>query len=584
MRLSRAFAGVSLLLAGCQIIGGIEVRDEYVAPVGGAGADAGGNGGSDGSGGTKPEAGSGGDDASGGSSAGSGVVEGGAAGAPPSGGTAGEPDAGAGGTAPEPPVVCGDGNPEGDEACDDGAQNGLADKCDTSCAFVCAGACPLRVDPTITTPGDGSSWANAMGSLQAAVTQQQAASGGEVWTKQATITAVNSATLLTLGSSVTIYGGFEGTEVLLSQRPTPTEATVTVLDAAGLAYPAVKGAGGATLDGFLIKNASGNGGSAFTATSVTGLVLRNVWFKGNASKGGGNCGGALVLNGGGARLENCRFEGNKSDGVGGAICLENSVSVLTIVGSSFVDNEAVGSGGAIHAFGSYSPSRIPTVHVQGATFIGNKTTTMQTYGGAIYVSNANLDVSDSDFMSNQAALGEGAALYCDSDGVCSVRNSTFVHNLGFRAAVHSTAPNMKVVGSTFAFNDANCPDKCDVSSTASLQLQNSVLVQSEKIYMQSTSGVISSNNCSIFIAGGLGAKPSPFVDPLVDTDGNGVPEYLLAQPADNGCLDIGNDANATAAGVAWATLTTSANNCLDKSPVDAGRHYAPTKPNTKTCE
>jgi hypothetical protein len=565
-------------LAGCQIIGGIEVRDEYIAPVGGAGADAGGNGG------TKPNAGSSGDNANGGSSAGSGFVDGGASGAPPNGGTGGEADAGVAGTGTEPPVVCGDGNAEGDEACDDGAQNGEADKCDASCAFVCDGPCPLRVDPTITSGGDGSTWAKAMSSLQAAVTQQQTASGGEVWTKQATIAAVTNAPLLTLGSSVEIYGGFEGTEVLRSQRPTPTESTVTVLDAAGLAYPAVKGAGGATLDGFIIKNASGNGGSAFSATSVTGLVLRNVWFKDNVSKGGGNCGGALVLNGGGARLENCRFEGNKSDGVGGAICLESSVAVLTIVGTSFVNNEAVGNGGAVHAMGSYSPSRIPTVHVQGATFIGNKTTAMQTYGGALYVSNANLDVSDSDFMSNQAALGEGAALYCDFDGVCSVKNSAFVRNLGFRAAVHSTAPNMKVVGSTFAFNDLNCPDKCDVSSTASLQLQNSVLVQSEKIYMQSTSGVISSNNCSIFITGGLGAKPSPFVDPLVDADGNGVPEYLLAQPADNGCLNIGSDANAASAGIDWAALTTSANNCLDKSPVDAGRHYAPTQPNTKTCE
>jgi predicted outer membrane repeat protein len=567
-----------LLLAGCQIIGGIEVRDEYIAPVGGAGADAGGNGG------TKPKAGSGGDDASGGSSAGSGAVEGGASGAPPNGGSAGEADAGAGGTGPEPPVVCGDGNAEGDEACDDGAQNGEVDKCDASCAFVCDGPCPLRVDPTITSGGDGSSWESAMSSLQAAVTQQQAASGGEVWTKQATITAVTSAPLLTLGSSVKIYGGFEGTEVLRSQRPTPTEATVTVLDAAGLAYPAVKGAGGATLDGFMIKNASGNGGSAFSATSVTGVVLRNVWFKDNSSKGAGNCGGALVLTGGGALLENCRFEGNKSEGVGGAICLESSVAVLTIVGTSFVNNEAAGNGGAIHAMGSYSPSRIPTVHVTGSTFIGNKSTTQQTFGGAVFMLNANLDVTSSDFMSNSAAIGDGAALFCDSDSVCSIFNSAFIKNMGFRAAVAGKTSNMKVVNSTFAFNDGGCPDHCDVTTSGFLALQNSVLVQTEKIYMQSTSGVTSTNNCSIFISGGLGSKPSPFVDPLVDVDGNGVPEYLLAQPADNGCLNIGSDANATAAGIDWAALTTSANNCLDKSPVDAGRHYAPTQPNAKTCE
>ena len=566
-------------MAGCQLIGSIEVRDEYVAPVGGAGGDTGGNGGS------KPKAGSGGDDASGGSSAGSGVVEGGASGAPPGGGTAGEADAGAAGTGTEPPVVCGDGDAEGDEACDDGAQNGEADKCDASCAFVCDGPCPLRVDPTVTNGGDGASWATAMSSLQAAVTAQQSAGGGEVWTKQATITAAKATPMLTLGSSVQIYGGFEGTEVLRSQRPTPTEATVTVLDAAGLAYPAVKGAGGATLDGFMIKNASGNGGSAFQATSVTGLVLRNVWFTGNSSKGAGNCGAALVLNGGGATLENCRFEANTSEGVGGAICLENSVSVLTVVGTSFVNNEAAGGGGAIHAMGSYSPSRIPTVHVTGSTFIGNKATTQQTNGGAVYMLNAKLDITSSDFMSNSASIGYGMAVYCASDSVCSILNSAFVKNLGFRSAVAGQTSTMKIVNSTFAFNDGGCPDHCDISTDGFLELQNSVLVQSEKIYMTSTNGVTtSSNNCSIFIAGGLGSKPSPFVDPLVDVDGNGVPEYLLAQPADNGCLGIGSDANATAAGLDWAALTTSANNCLDKSPVDAGRHYAPTQPNTKTCD
>ena len=567
---------MSLLLAGCQLIGGIEVRDEYVAP--GAGGDSSGNGG------TRPKAGSGGDDARGGSSAnaGAGVVEGGAAGAPSTGGAAGEADAGAGGVAPEPPVVCGDGNAERGEACDDGAQNGETDKCDDSCGFVCDGACPLRVDPTITTPGDGTTWETALGSLQAAVTQQQAAGGGEVWVKQATITASQAGVMLNLGSSVAIYGGFQGTELRLAQRPTPTEATVTVLDAAAMAYPAVRGAGGATLDGFLIKGATGAGGSAFTATSVTDLRLRHVWFKGNAGVGG--CGGALVLNGGEARLEACHFEGNTSDGVGGAICLEYTVSTLHIDGSFFVDNEAAGNGGAIHAYGSYSPVRIPAIHVTGSTFINNRTTTMQTHGGAIYVANAKFDVTDSDFMSNSSALGEGAAVYCDTDTDCPIVNSTFVHNRGFRAAVAGNTPNMKVVNSTFAFNDSGCPDICDVSSKASLLLQNSVLVQSEKIYMQSTSGVTSSNNCSIFISGGLGSKPSPFVEPLVDADGNGVPEYLLAQPADNGCLNIGNDANAAAAGVDWATLTTSANNCLDASPVDAGRHYAPTKANTKTCE
>jgi hypothetical protein len=572
--------GLSVLLGGCQLIGGIEVRDEYKSPgAAGEGGDAG----------ALDMAGSPGKAGAGGSSAGSSALEGGAAGesnngggAAAAGGEGGELTAGAG---PGPDAVCGDGIQQSGEACDDGVHNGEADQCDSSCGFVCAGACPLRVDPAIADAGDGSSWEQALSSLQEAVTTQQTAGGGEVWVKQGTIIATGSGVLLTLGSSVEIYGGFAGTELRRAQRPAPSATTVTVLDANKLAYPAVRGAGGALLDGFLIQNASGAGGSGFTATTVTGLVLRSVWFKDNESVGGSHCGGALVLNGGEARLEGCHFEGNTSEGVGGAICLAGTVSTLTIDGSTFLNNHASGSGGAIHAYGSYSPARVPTIHVLGSTFIGNKTTTMSSPGGAVYVTNANLDVSDSDFMANHAELAEGSALYCDSDAKCPIVNSAFVRNEGFRAAVSGNTPDQKVVNSTFAFNDNGCPDGCDVSSQAFLALQNSVMVQSDKSQMFSVTGqAMSFNSCSIFVAGGLGAKPSPFVEPLMDQDGNGVPEYLLAQPADNSCLDAGQDSYAADAGITWDMLTTSANNCLDVSPIDAGRHYRPTTAKPEACQ
>jgi hypothetical protein len=575
VRLLRALVGVSLVLGGCQLIGGIEVREKYRGPS------------ADGKAGESSAAGSGdiasGGVADGGASAGTAGVEGGAAGAPSAGGSGAEAGAPEGGASGDGPAVCGDGQQQTGEACDEGAKNGKPNHCDPSCSFVCEGACPLRVDPATAAPGDGSTWAKALGSLPDAVSAQQTAGGGEVWVKQGVITATTAGVLLNLGSSVAVYGGFTGAEAKRSARPAPTEATVTVLDANKLGYPAVRGAGGATLDGFLIRNASGAGGSALSASSVTNLVVRHVWFKDNESVGGANCGGALQLTGGEARLEACRFEGNSSAGVGGAICLAGTVATLTITGSSFVNNQSVGAGGAIQAYGTYSPSRIPTIHVTGGTFIGNQTTGMGSSGGAIFVSNANLDVTDSDFMSNQTALGQGSGVYCDSDAVCPIVNSTFAHH-GFGAAVAGNTPDLKVVNSTFAFND-NCPQACDVWSQTFLAVQNSVMLHEEKIQWPGTGGsVMGFNNCSLFLGGGLGSKPSPFVEPLEDRDGNGVPDYLLTQPADNDCLDSGLDSYATDAGLAWSTLTTSANNCLDAAPVDAGRHYAPTTASPAVCQ
>src|SRR5690606_29796257 len=77
--------------------------------------------------------------------------------------------------------LCGNAVQEGSEACDDGAANGLPNRCDTSCAFQCEGACPVRVDPAAVTAGSGVSWSDPMNNLQAGVEQQAALGGGAVW-------------------------------------------------------------------------------------------------------------------------------------------------------------------------------------------------------------------------------------------------------------------------------------------------------------------------------------------------------------------------------------------------------------------
>ena len=76
----------------------------------------------------------------------------------------------------------------------------------------------IFVKPSPTGLGDGSSWANAMGSIQEAIVQ--AGLHAEIWTQQGTY--IES---LNMKSDLAIYGGFNGTETLLEQRDWENQVT-----------------------------------------------------------------------------------------------------------------------------------------------------------------------------------------------------------------------------------------------------------------------------------------------------------------------------------------------------------------------
>jgi predicted outer membrane repeat protein len=454
---------------------------------------------------------------------------------------------------------------------------------------VCEGQCPIRVDPKIAAAGDGKTWKTAFRSLQDAVDQQEEAGGGEVWVKTGSIAASGSDTLLTLKSGVDVYGGFAGNELARADRDTPTADRATTLNANEVSYPAVIGDGveHVTFDGFAVKNAVGAKGSAFQATGSSDLTLSHVFFSDNSATG---CGGAMWLENAEVRLVGGAFEDNHADGSGGAICTERATK-LEVEGTRFIDNDAVQRGGAIDAYGTYSPEAKPDLAISAATFIGNRATRQDepsSGGGALYQMAGTLTIVDSDFKANYASLQSGAAVYL-SDVAADVYNSVFAENEGFRTAFHTDfAGPVHIVNCTFAFNDVNCPGPCSVSGDATV-VENSLSVVTEKIQWPGfASGVTKTTNCDVFTSGGLGSIASPFgTAPLLDRDENGVEDYrLLVVPSEDSqpCFYQGNDAVSDAAGIEWKSLTTSGNNCLDVSPVDMGRHYEPTNANPTACE
>src|SRR5690554_978587 len=84
-------------------------------------------------------------------------------------------------------------------------------------------AATLRVSTTGDN-SDGSSWANAYTTIQAAL--NAAVSGDEIWVKQGTYIIVSEAEQLAYKEGVNVYGGFTGSETALSQRDANPELTI----------------------------------------------------------------------------------------------------------------------------------------------------------------------------------------------------------------------------------------------------------------------------------------------------------------------------------------------------------------------
>ena len=182
-----------------------------------------------------------------------------------------------------------------------------------------------------------------------------------------------------------------------------------------------------------INGKNGNGGAM--VIKATSLIVDCVFRDNNAS----NWGGAIDMNPGGATIVNTKFINNygpsgggaistaavhldiinslfkdNHGGRGGAINLGNAASSLCIVGSTFENNSALSSGGAVIADGE--------CNVSDSVFTNNSAVL---YGGALAFNNAS-NVYNSTFTDNIAGLGGGAFFAWDHTHL--IADSIFVNN------------------------------------------------------------------------------------------------------------------------------------------------------------
>jgi len=161
--------------------------------------------------------------------------------------------------------------------------------------------------------GDGSSWENATGDLQAAINGSNVS---RVFVAVGTYHSLNGSSFQ-MRNGVAIYGGFDpgnGITDLSHERILPNhfQSEGSVLDgqnARPVIYHSAKGMNEtAILDGFTIKNgnSSGHGGGIFHSYSGN-VTFRNLVIKNNQASGNG---GGVYINRHHPSFFNCVITGN----------------------------------------------------------------------------------------------------------------------------------------------------------------------------------------------------------------------------------------------------------------------------------
>ena len=231
------------------------------------------------------------------------------------------------------------------------------------------------VKPAATGAGNGSSWANASGNLQAMI--NTSAATDQVWVAAGTYkptTTTDRTISFSMKTGVVIYGGFAGSETSLSQRPavnltTPSSTTLSGdIGTAGSkddnSYHVIRNPLGLTtsavLDGFVItggrakgvSDPHNSGGGIFNQGTYSDCnpLIRNCAFQDNTA----TYGGAIYNNGSNYGVSspvliNCSFQGNSAN-YGGAMCSWgiDGTSSPVLINCFFQNNSAASVGGAMY--------------------------------------------------------------------------------------------------------------------------------------------------------------------------------------------------------------------------------------------
>ena len=183
-------------------------------------------------------------------------------------------------------------------------------------------------------------------------------------------------------------------------------------------------------------------------------------------------GGAILLNETSTSsilFKDCIFTKNNSASFGGAVTGANEVGQISFDGCSFSDNSAAKSGGAIRITGG-------TWNFADCTFSGNKGTTGDSFGGAMYVKGAELQCSNCKFSEN-SSVNNGGAVWLNAMSKADFNDCDFTSNVctaNLAGAICLSGANpLNITGGTFRANKAaeggciynNAPSNISITGT-----------------------------------------------------------------------------------------------------------------------
>ena len=270
-------------------------------------------------------------------------------------------------------------------------------------ALLCANpafAAIRYVMPGASGSGDGTSWSNASGDLQAMINASN--SGDEVWVAAGTYypTISSDRTIsFSMKNGVAVYGGFSGTETLLSERNWVDNVCIlsgdigTTGDNSDNSYHVIYNSdldNSAVLDGFIISGGNANGS-----------IIQTL--------GGGMCNINAA-----PTVANCTFFGNMAFEGGGVF---NSYSSPSMSGCTFSGNTAAGYGGGMYNVQS-SPELTNCIFSDGNSAL---------YGGGMFNHMySNPMIANNSFSGNSAS--QGAGMFNHYFSAPMVTNCTFSGN------------------------------------------------------------------------------------------------------------------------------------------------------------
>jgi ELWxxDGT repeat protein len=287
---------------------------------------------------------------------------------------------------------------------------------------------PIYVNNAATGSNNGTSWANAYTTVQAALTA--ATSGSQIWVAQGngnyTPGTTNTATF-TMKTGVAVYGGFAGTESTIAQRSISQHPTVLSGDIGTLGletdncqHVVTFNSAGGSLDGFIIRDGYGgsaDGGGVYVppGTFSGGSVRNCIITHNSAQRGAGIAIQANFLN-----VDNCLFAYNNttvnSGSWGGGMWINTSAQTTILTNDAFIGNiscsNADGGGVALE-------SNANGIGFINCTFTGNEASN----GAAIWDSGSAYTTTLVNDLFWNNATPSGPFLGTSSGGVDFVANS-----------------------------------------------------------------------------------------------------------------------------------------------------------------